>query len=115
MRDLVEFVTIVDLRINETLKTGAVRIPPLPFSRLVGTVSNSADPVRLQTAPTGGESVYLLSEFTIIRMLMSRSGITPERQIGISRFTFHLSISCSIALAASRGLSAAVIGRPTTM
>ena len=38
----------------------------LPFSRLVGTVSNSADVVRLKTAPTGGESVYLFLEFTII-------------------------------------------------
>ena len=33
--------------------TGAVRKPYLPFSRLVGTVSNSADAVRLETAPTG--------------------------------------------------------------
>ena len=32
---------------------GAVRKPPLPFSRLVGTVSNCADVVRLETAPTG--------------------------------------------------------------
>ena len=37
---------MVDLRINETCQTGAVRRPPLPFSRLVGTVSNSADVVR---------------------------------------------------------------------
>ena len=44
---------IVDLRISETLQTGAVRKPHLPFSRLVGTVSNSADAVRLETAPTG--------------------------------------------------------------
>ena len=63
---------MVDLRINETLKTGAFSKPPLPFSRLVGTVSNCADSVRLETAPTGldcircvrkphlpvGESVY---------------------------------------------------------
>ena len=32
----------VDLRINETLQPGAVRRPPLPFCRLVGTVCNSA-------------------------------------------------------------------------
>ena len=57
---------MVDLRINETRQTGAVRRPHLPFSRLVGTVSNSADAVRLETAPTGGESVYLFLEFTII-------------------------------------------------
>ena len=44
---------IVDLRISETLQTGAVRKPLLPFSRLVGTVSNCADAVRLETAPTG--------------------------------------------------------------
>ena len=53
---------MVDLRINETPQTGAVRKPHVPFSRstdLVGTVSNSADAVRLETAPTarGGESV----------------------------------------------------------
>ena len=66
---------MVDLRINETLQTGAVRRPHLPFCRLVGTVSNSADAVRLETAPTGpdksgskprGESVYLFLDFTII-------------------------------------------------
>ena len=41
--------------------TGAARKPNLPFSRLVGTVSNCADAVRLEilvtiyrTAPTGG-------------------------------------------------------------
>ena len=57
---------MADLRSNETLQTGAVRRPHLPFSRLVGTVSNSADAVRLETAPTGeGESVYLFLEFTI--------------------------------------------------
>ena len=38
-------ITIVDLKINETLQTGAVRKPHLP----------------------GGESVYLFLEFTIIR------------------------------------------------
>ena len=38
---------MVDLRINETLQTGAVRKPHLPFSRLVGTVSNCAYAVRL--------------------------------------------------------------------
>ncbi len=42
------------VRINETLQTGAVRKPHLPFSRLVGTVSNCADAVRLETAPTEG-------------------------------------------------------------
>ena len=57
---------MVDLRINETLQTGAVRKPDLPFSRLVGTVSNSAYAVRLETAPTVGESVYLFLEFTIV-------------------------------------------------
>ena len=57
---------MVDLRINETRQTGAVRRPHLPFSRLVGTVSNCAYAVRLETAPTGGESVYLFLEFTII-------------------------------------------------
>ena len=56
---------MVDFRINETLQTGAVRIPHLPFSRLVGTVSNCAYAVRFPTAPTGGESVYLFLESTI--------------------------------------------------
>ena len=55
----------MDLRINETLKTGVVRKSYLPFSRLVGTVSNCAYAVRFLTAPTGGESVYLFLEFTI--------------------------------------------------
>ena len=49
---------MVDLRINDTLKTGAVRKPSLTFSRLVGTVSNSADAVRLQTAPTGPDHEF---------------------------------------------------------
>ena len=66
---------MVDLRINETFQTGAVRKPYLPFCRLVGTVSNSADAVRLKTAPTGSdksgskprsESIYLFLRFTII-------------------------------------------------
>ena len=34
--------------------------------RLVGTVFNCAYAVRLETAPTGGESVYLFLESTII-------------------------------------------------
>ena len=51
---------IADLRINETLQTGAVRIPPLPFSRLVGTVSNCAYPVWLETAPTGGRKCLFI-------------------------------------------------------
>ena len=45
---------MVDLRINKTLQTGAVRKTKLPFYRLVGAVSNCADSVRLETAPTGG-------------------------------------------------------------
>ena len=45
---------IVDLRINETLQI-----------RLVKDADESA-PVRLETAPTGGESVYLFLVFTII-------------------------------------------------
>ena len=72
--------------------TGAVRKPHLPFSRLVGTVSNCAYVVRLETAPTGpggntvrletaptgpdksgskprGEGVYLFLEFTIVKIV----------------------------------------------
>ena len=50
---LLHELTIVDLRISETLQTGVVRKPLLPFSRLVGIVSNCAYAVRLETAPTG--------------------------------------------------------------
>ena len=51
---------IVDLRINETRQTGAVRKPHLPFYRLVGTVSNCAYAVRLETAPTGGRKCLFI-------------------------------------------------------
>ena len=47
--------------------TGAVRKPHLPFSRLVGTVSNSADAVRLETAPTHSLHERLFLGFTIHR------------------------------------------------
>ena len=50
----------VDLRINETLQTGVVRILHLPLSRLVGAVSNCADAVRLETAPTGGRKCLFI-------------------------------------------------------
>ena len=74
----------MDLRINETRQTGVVRIPPLPFSRLVGTVSNCAYAVPLETAPTGGESVYLFLEFTInvlerVRGIVLRFSLLPIR------------------------------------
>ena len=49
---------IADLRINETLQTGAVE------NRTYRVQVNA---VRLETAPTGDESVYLFSEFTIMR------------------------------------------------
>ncbi len=49
----------MDLRINETFQTGAVRKTKLPFCRLVGTVFNSADAVRLETTPTGGKSLFI--------------------------------------------------------
>ena len=55
----------MDLRINETRQTGVVRIPPLPFYRLVGTVSNSADAVRLETAPTGGRKCLFIVDLRI--------------------------------------------------
>ena len=44
---------IVDFRINETLQIRVVRKTKLPFSRLVGAVSNCADAVRGKNAPTG--------------------------------------------------------------
>ena len=49
--------TMVDLRINETFQTGAVG------NRTYRVGLNA---VRLETAPTGGKSVYLFLEFTII-------------------------------------------------
>ena len=52
---------MVDLRINETLQTGAVE-------NRTYRVGLSA--VRSETAPTGGESVYLFLEFTIITYLV---------------------------------------------
>ena len=57
---------MVDLRINETRQTGEVRKTKLPVYRLVGAVSNCAYSVRLETAPTGGDSVYLFFVFIII-------------------------------------------------
>jgi len=54
----------VNLRINETRQTSAVRKTKLPFYRLVGAVSNCADAVRLETAPTGpGENIELPNYF----------------------------------------------------
>ena len=73
---------MVDLRINETFQTGAVRKPYLPFCRLVGTVFNSADAVRLETAPTGsdksgskprGERVYLFFRIHYKRLILKES------------------------------------------
>ena len=69
---------IVDLRINETLQTGAVRIPHLPFSRLVGTVSNCAYAVRLETAPTGGRKCLF-----IFRIYYSYDADSKVRNISI--------------------------------
>ena len=59
---------MVDIRINETRQTGAVRKPHLLFYRLVGTVSNCADAVRGETAPTGGRKC--LSVFSIHHKLL---------------------------------------------
>ena len=50
---MVDLGIIVDFRITETLQPGAVRQTKLPFYRLVGAVSNCADAVRVETAPTG--------------------------------------------------------------
>ena len=64
---MVDFRIIVDLRINETLQIPIYRVPfrlsrfyrggsryiGLKRRDLVGTVSNCADAVRLETAPTG--------------------------------------------------------------
>ena len=79
---------MVDFRITWTLQIPIYRVPFRASSSflsrfikmkrrdLVGTVSNpdrsgsresgQAYAVRLETAPTGGESVYLFLEFTII-------------------------------------------------
>ena len=75
-----EWKTMVDLRINETLQTGAVRVPLLPFYRLVGTVSNCAYAVRLETAPTGGRKCLFIFRihYKLIHNLINR---TEETQI----------------------------------
>ena len=51
---------MVDFRINWTLQIGEVRKPRLPFSRLVGTVSNCAYAVRFPTAPTRGRKCLFI-------------------------------------------------------
>ena len=56
--DLRSLRIVVDLRINETPQTGAVRKTKLPFHRLVGAVSNCAYSVRLETAPTGPDNKF---------------------------------------------------------
>ena len=93
---------IVDLRINETLQTGVVRKPHLPFSRLVGTVSNSADAVQLETASTRGENVYLFFEFTIIPVLKQKfrkfkSLVFPDT-VPRSRYCTDLGADISVQL-----------------
>ena len=55
-----ECLIIVDLRINKTRQTGEVRKTKLPFYRLVGAVSNCADSVRGETAPTGGRKCVFI-------------------------------------------------------
>ena len=52
---------IMDFKINETLQTGQVRKTKLPFSRLVGAVSNCAYAVRLGNRTYRGAkvSIYL--------------------------------------------------------
>ena len=57
----------MDLRVNEILQTGRVRKTKLPFYRLVGAVSNSAYAVRLETAPTGGNSVIVVDAPQMLR------------------------------------------------
>ena len=72
--------SIVDLRINETRQTGAVGKTKLPFSRLVGAVSNGAYAVRLKTAPTGGRKCSFI--FNIHHKLTP--DITKHRPIDTS-------------------------------
>ena len=85
------FFIIVDLRINETLQTGAVRIPYLLFFHLVGTVSNCADAVRLETAPTGGRKCSFIFcihyNFTLItrRLGIPDSNFIEGVRNGINR------------------------------
>ena len=70
---------MVDLRIKETLKTGAVRKPHLPFYHLVGAVFNCAYLVRLETTPTGGRKCLFIFRIhhrlslNILRLLLSHS------------------------------------------
>ena len=67
---------IVDLRINGTLQTGAVRKTKLPFSCLVGAVSNCAGSTTVTTG--GDESVYLFLDFTINQVSVTWSNICGE-------------------------------------
>ena len=85
---LAPLVTIVDLRINETLQTGAVE------NR---TYQVGLDAGRFPPAPTGDESVYLFLEFTIIfgfliliLWLMLRFGAKKPSFAEKTRFLFVL-------------------------
>ena len=80
----------MDIRINQTLQSGAVRKPHLPFYRLVGTVSNCAYAVRLETAPTGGASVYLFLEFTIVSRIIHQIQVAMSRQTSLRQPLLHL-------------------------
>ena len=48
-----------------------VRKTKLPFSRLVGAVSNCAYLVRLETAPTGGQKCLFILESTIKKAIQN--------------------------------------------
>ena len=68
---------MVDLRINETRQTGAVRKTKIPPYRLVGAVSNCAYAVRLETTPTGllfGRRCFQLRRFNPPRHLPGAKG-----------------------------------------
>ncbi len=81
--------------------TGAVREPPLPFSRLVGTVSNCANAVRLETAPTGGRKCLFIFRIHYKREKMQT---TNGWRVGITLFLV-------ISLAISSGVVTVVILR----
>ena len=66
------------------VKSGEFRKTKLPFYPLVGTVSNCAYSVLLQTAPTGGEGVYLFFESTIVLIIMLRCEAHPPMKQRVS-------------------------------
>ena len=79
---------MVDLRINETRQTGAVRMPHLLVYCLVGAVSNCAG--SLHHGTYRGESVYLFLVFTIRKRATATVGAgSPRPRFAICTYFLH--------------------------